>query len=295
MRDGDEYVIDGQKIFTTHAHDADYIWLAARTDPDAPKHKGISIILVPTRAPGLLAARRSTRSAASAPTSTYYEDVRVPVANRVGPGERGLALDHRRSSTTSASRSRRRASPTACSRRSWAWAARDAERPGGGRMLDEPWVQLDLARVYAQARGAQGPELALGLVIDRGRARHGGGVGGQGVRHRDLRRVLPAAARDQRQPPASCAAASRARSSAACSSTPTARAMTLTFGGGVNEVQRDIIAMAGLGLPRAAALTIVTEDVGCRLTASRSRSSSAAIRAFVGIAIGPPRAAPRRR
>ena len=54
VRDGDDYVINGQKIFTTHAHDADYIWLAARTDPDAPKHKGISIILVPTRRAGLL-------------------------------------------------------------------------------------------------------------------------------------------------------------------------------------------------------------------------------------------------
>ena len=68
VRDGDEWVIDGQKIFTTHAGDADYVWLAARTDPDAPKHKGISIILVPTRAQGLLAARRSAPSAASSPS-----------------------------------------------------------------------------------------------------------------------------------------------------------------------------------------------------------------------------------
>jgi len=53
VQDGEHWVINGQKIFTTHAHDADVIWLAARTDPDAPKHKGISIILVPTSTPGV--------------------------------------------------------------------------------------------------------------------------------------------------------------------------------------------------------------------------------------------------
>ena len=55
VRDGDEYVINGQKVFTTGGHDADCIWLACRTDPDAPKHKGISIILVPTDVAGLQA------------------------------------------------------------------------------------------------------------------------------------------------------------------------------------------------------------------------------------------------
>ena len=52
VRDGDEYVVNGNKVFTTGAHDADFIWLATRTDPDAPKHKGISILLVDTSLPG---------------------------------------------------------------------------------------------------------------------------------------------------------------------------------------------------------------------------------------------------
>ena len=52
VRDGDEYVVNGAKIFTSGADLADYIWLAVRTDPDAPKHKGISILCVPTTTPG---------------------------------------------------------------------------------------------------------------------------------------------------------------------------------------------------------------------------------------------------
>src|SRR3989442_1079630 len=53
VKDGEQYVINGSKVFTSAAHEAEWIWLAARTDPDAPKHKGISIILVPTETPGV--------------------------------------------------------------------------------------------------------------------------------------------------------------------------------------------------------------------------------------------------
>ena len=76
MRDGDDWVINGQKIYTSLAGYADYIWLAARTDPDAPKHKGISIFTVPTKAPGFSWAPIHTIVDAGT-TSTFYEDVRV--------------------------------------------------------------------------------------------------------------------------------------------------------------------------------------------------------------------------
>ena len=85
-------MIDGQKVFTTHAQDADYIWLAARTDPDAPKHKGISIILVPTKSPGFSVTPIYTLGGERT-NVTYYEGVRVPVENRVGPEHQGLFHD----------------------------------------------------------------------------------------------------------------------------------------------------------------------------------------------------------
>src|SRR3989454_8039524 len=83
VRDGDEYVVNGNKIFTSGANQADYIWLACRTNPDAPKHKGISMILVPTSSPGFSWTPIVTVGGIVT-TATYYDDVRVPAANLVG-------------------------------------------------------------------------------------------------------------------------------------------------------------------------------------------------------------------
>ena len=83
VRDGDEYVVNGAKVFTCGADMADYIWLAVRTDPDAPKHKGISILCVSTDSPGFSCSPITTVAGART-TATYYSDVRVPVAQPVG-------------------------------------------------------------------------------------------------------------------------------------------------------------------------------------------------------------------
>ena len=95
VRDGDTYIVNGQKIFTTGGHDADYIWLACRTDPDAAKHKGLSILIVDTSDPGYSWTPIITHDGAHHVNATYYSDVRVPVAMRVGERERRLAADHR--------------------------------------------------------------------------------------------------------------------------------------------------------------------------------------------------------
>ena len=83
VRDGDEYVINGQKIFTSAILYADYVWLAARTDPDAPKHKGLSVFIVPVDTPGFHWVPLPT-IVGDITSSTFYEDVRVPAENLVG-------------------------------------------------------------------------------------------------------------------------------------------------------------------------------------------------------------------
>src|SRR5947208_3076051 len=83
LRDGDEYLINGNKVFTSGANQADFVWLACRTDPDAPKHKGISMIVVPTSSPGFSWSPIVTVGGTMT-TATFYDDVRVPVANRIG-------------------------------------------------------------------------------------------------------------------------------------------------------------------------------------------------------------------
>ena len=90
MRDGDEYVINGQKIFTSLASDADYIWLAVRTEPRSDEAQGHldHHRARPTR-PGFTVEPIDNYRRASTPTSRYYEDVRVPVGNLVGEENQG--------------------------------------------------------------------------------------------------------------------------------------------------------------------------------------------------------------
>src|SRR5919106_855425 len=83
VRDGDEDVVNGSKVFTSGANQADFIWLAVRTDPAAPKHRGISILLVPTDAPGFSWTPIVTVGGLTT-TATYYDGIRVPAGNLVG-------------------------------------------------------------------------------------------------------------------------------------------------------------------------------------------------------------------
>ena len=91
VRDGDEWVINGNKVFTSGANQADYVWLACRTDPDAPKHKGISIIIVPTSSPGFKTTPIVTVGSVVT-QATYYDDIRVPKGNVVGEVNGGWRL-----------------------------------------------------------------------------------------------------------------------------------------------------------------------------------------------------------
>ena len=247
VRDGDHYVINGQKIFTTHAHDAEYIWLAARTDPDAPKHKGISIILVPTDTPGFSLTPIHTLGGERT-NATYYEDVRVPIANRVGPENAGWQLitsqlNHERITLAAPGLADRLLDEV------WSWAdhTRDA---AGTRMLDKEWVQLTLARVYAKLEALKVLNWRSAWSISAGvpNMAEASGVKVMGTEffvecYTLLLEVVGAAGTLPQGEPGALFGGLLEQAYRG--------ATTLTFGGGVNEVQRDIIAMAGLGLPRA--------------------------------------------
>ena len=247
VRDGDEWVINGQKVYTTHGQDADYIWLAARTDPDVKKHAGISIILVPTSAPGFSCTPIYTIGGERT-NATYFQDVRVPVTNTVGPENAGWGL------ITGQLNLERilLALPATLERlyeEVWAWA-KESEKPGGGSVLDEPWVQLKLADVYTKIEALTVMNWHAAWLMDQGdpAMADASAVKVFGTEividcYRSLLEVTKQHGIVRRYEPG--AAFNGLLESAY------RLAMVNTFGGGVNEVQRDIVAAAGLQLPRA--------------------------------------------
>ncbi|MFQ5473105.1 MAG: acyl-CoA dehydrogenase family protein [Dehalococcoidia bacterium] len=107
VRDGDDYVINGQKIWTTLAHMSQYMLLLARTDPDAPKHKGLSYFIVPMDAPGVEVRPLMNMTGSHEFNEVYFEDVRIPASNLIGEENRGwyqavTTLDIERSNIGSA-------------------------------------------------------------------------------------------------------------------------------------------------------------------------------------------------
>ena len=150
VRDGGTYLVNGEKIFTTGAHDADYIWLACRTDPDAPRHKGISILIVDTTDPGFSWTPIITHDGAHHVNATYYSDVRVPVAMRVGEENAGWRLV-----TTQLNHERVMLGPAgrlaALYERVRDWAASHTGQDGQP-LLTQPDVQRALAQAYASLR-----------------------------------------------------------------------------------------------------------------------------------------------
>ncbi|MGH2588477.1 MAG: acyl-CoA dehydrogenase family protein, partial [Dehalococcoidia bacterium] len=103
VKDGDDFVINGQKIWTSNAQKANWIHVLARTDPDAPKHRGISYFLVDMQTPGISIRPIVNMAGGAGFYETHFEDVRVPKENLVGEENRGwyvatTTLDFERSS-----------------------------------------------------------------------------------------------------------------------------------------------------------------------------------------------------
>ena len=246
-RDGDDYVINGAKLWTSLAGDADYCWLAVRTDQQAPKHGGLSIIIVDLKnTPGIRIDPLDLLSDHDI-NAVFFDDVRVPAKNLVGGENRGWKLitgqlNHER--------------VTICSPGmlegvyldviEWAKATR---LPDGRRVADQDWVQLNLARVHAgveflrllnwkvawaSTQGKLDPadasttkvfgtefyldalRLLMEVTGQRGYLKRGSPENAVNGHLETLYRGL----------------------------------LILTFGGGTNEIQRDLIGLFGLGLPR---------------------------------------------
>jgi alkylation response protein AidB-like acyl-CoA dehydrogenase len=259
VRDGEGYLINGQKMWTSLIQYADFVWLACRTDPDAPRHKGLSILIVPTDAPGFSWTPVHTMAGPTT-SATYYSDVRVPASALVGEQNRGWPLitnqlNHERVALTS-SAPIRLALREVCD---WAAATKLAS---GERVIDQEWVRLNLARVHAKSEFLKLINWRIAAEADG----EGGGSGADGERNPGLGPATASATKVFGTEFATEAyrllmevlganAYVRGGSAGALLSGRIERmhraALILTFGGGTNEVQRDIIAAAGLGLPYA--------------------------------------------
>jgi alkylation response protein AidB-like acyl-CoA dehydrogenase len=252
VRDGDEYVVNGSKVFTSGADMADYIWLAVRTDPDAPKHKGISILCVPTSSPGFSWSPIVTVGDAST-TATYYDDVRVPVANRVGEENGGwrmitTQLNHERVGLAAWSG----LAALLCDEVG-RWAALTPAShadPDAGTVLDRPWVRSELARCRAEVEAMRLLNWRMACDMSSGELgpAESSAVKVFGVeRSIDVyRRLLGVVGVAGYLAPGSPGSLLQGRLERAARG-----AQINTFGGGVNEIQREIVAMAGLGMKRA--------------------------------------------
>jgi alkylation response protein AidB-like acyl-CoA dehydrogenase len=245
VRDADDWVINGQKVFTSLADFADYVWLATRTDPNAGKHRGISMFIVPTTAPGFKLTPTFTMGDVRTNT-TYYENVRVANKYLVGGENQGWGLivsqlNHERVSLTPYGPSTKMLEEVV----EWARATKLAD---GRRVIDQSWVRESLAWVKAKLDALRLMQWKLAWSLTKGHL-HPADASAVKVyatelyvqAYRKLMEVLgPQGTVRDGSPGAIC----KGRLERMYRAT-----LILTFGGGTNEVQRDIVAMAGLGLP----------------------------------------------
>ena len=238
VRDGDHYVVNGQKVFTTGGHDADYVWLACRTDPSAPKHRGISILIVDTRDPGFSWTPTITADGAHHVNTTYYSDVRVPVEMLVGKENEGWRLI-----TSQLNHERVMLGPAGklagLYERVREWAT-----PRG--LLAEPDVRRALAETHAITRINELLNWQVAARegdVDVADASATKVFASERVQH--VFRLLEEVVGRHGDP-----ADPETGHLLHWLDVQAKRALVVTFGGGVNEVQRELIAQFGLNLPR---------------------------------------------
>ncbi|NTY59461.1 acyl-CoA dehydrogenase family protein [Mycolicibacterium sphagni] len=245
VRDGDDYVVNGQKMWTSLIQYADYVWLAVRTNTEAKKHRGISVLIVPTTSEGFSWTPVHTMAGVGT-SATYYQDVRVPASSRVGDENAGWKLvtnqlNHERVALVSAQPIFLALNQV----REWAQNTKDVH---GNRLIDSEWVQLNLARVLAKVEYLKliNWELASAKTgtlnpADASAAKVFGTELATEA-YRLLMEILGPSATLRQDSHGALLRGRVERMHRA--------ALILTFGGGTNEIQRDIIGMVALGLPR---------------------------------------------
>lgn len=243
VRDGDELVIDGQKVFTSGANTADYVWLAVRTDPHAPKHEGISIVIVPTDVDGFAWSPIRTVGGMVV-TATYYSGIRVPVGNVVGEIDGGWRL-------ITAQLNHERIGLAALGGRMIQLWESVLDWARGNGVIEKPWVRQELARTYAKLEAMRLMNWRMTAAVAEGTLT--GATAGAAKTYgtethidvqRTLAEVLGAAGRIRPESPGAVLAGQVEQLSR--------QGIVNTFGGGVNDVLRDMVATQGLGLPRGA-------------------------------------------
>ncbi|MBJ7400331.1 acyl-CoA dehydrogenase FadE29 [Mycolicibacterium sp.] len=243
VRHGDEYIVNGQKIWTTGGHDADYVWLACRTDPEAAKHKGISILIVDTRDPGYSWTPIILSDGAHHTNATYYNDVRVPAEMLVGEENAGWRLI-----TTQLNHERVMLGPAGkiagVYDRVQAWASKP--RGNGVTPIDQDDVKRALGEIHSIWRVN---ELFNWQVASSGDTVEIADAAATKVFSTERIQRIGRLAEEivgKYGNPAEEETAEMLR----WLDSHTKRNLVITFGGGVNEVMREQVAAAGLKVPR---------------------------------------------
>ena len=243
VRHGDEYIVNGQKIWTTGGHDADYVWLACRTDPEAAKHKGISILIVDTKDPGYSWTPIILSDGAHHTNATYYNDVRVPADMLVGEENAGWRLI-----TTQLNHERVMLGPAGkiagIYDRVQAWASKP--RGNGVTPIDQDDVKRSLGEIHSIWRVN---ELLNWQVASSGETVEIADAAATKVfsteRIQRIGRLAEEIVAKYGNP-----AEEETAEMLKWLDSHTKRNLVITFGGGVNEVMREQVAAAGLKVPR---------------------------------------------
>ena len=239
--DGDSWLVNGTKVFTSGANTADYVWLAVRTDTEAPKHKGISLVICDTNDPGFSWTPIHTVGGMMV-TTTYYDDVHIGPGDVVGEINDGWRL------ITSQLNHERIGLAALGGRAEQLWEDTLAWARSSGA-LQQPWVRQDLAMTHARLEAMR---LLNWQTVEAVRTNTLSGAGAAVTKvygtethldvYRVLRGVIGAAGRIRPGSPGQVLAGRVEQA--------TRHGVVNTFGGGVNEVLRDMIASDGAGLPR---------------------------------------------